>query len=108
LLLAADVSLFSRYLRMPSEQPEYRIGREHADFCLNVADCLELDASEKIALPRRFAGALASILDQDGWNRLSPPDTLPPGALALLHDKYLSDDWNRRRRRPDDCGQKPR
>ena len=99
LLLAADVSLFSRYLRMPSDQPAYRAGRGHADFCLSVADWLELDAAERDALPGRFAETLAAILDQDGWNRLSPPDNLSPEGLALLHGKYLSDDWNRRRKR---------
>jgi lipoate-protein ligase A len=99
LLLTADVSLFSRYLRMPSDQPAYRAGRGHADFCQSVADCLKLDASEKEALPGRFAETLAAILDQDDWNRLSPPDDLPPESFDLLRGKYLSDDWNRRRKR---------
>lgn len=32
-----DLSLFTRYLKMPARQPEYRAGREHAEFVQNLA-----------------------------------------------------------------------
>ena len=36
-LVAADVSLFERYLRMPSLAPAYRAGRRHAEFVTTLA-----------------------------------------------------------------------
>jgi lipoate---protein ligase len=37
LLVANDVSLFTRYLAMPTKVPEYRRGRTHEDFCTTLA-----------------------------------------------------------------------
>ncbi|MBF0330554.1 MAG: lipoate--protein ligase family protein [Candidatus Omnitrophica bacterium] len=37
ILYNADLSLISRYLRMPSRMPEYRRTRPHADFITNVS-----------------------------------------------------------------------
>jgi lipoate-protein ligase A len=36
LLVCCDVSLFSRYLAMPSRVPEYRRGRSHEEFCTTL------------------------------------------------------------------------
>jgi lipoate-protein ligase A len=36
LLVDNDLSLFDRYLRLPSKVPDYRGGRGHLDFCTNL------------------------------------------------------------------------
>jgi len=36
LLVSNDLSLFTRYLAMPSRVPEYRAGRSHEDFCTTL------------------------------------------------------------------------
>jgi lipoate-protein ligase A len=36
LLVSNDISLFSRYLTMPTRVPDYRQGRDHAEFCTNL------------------------------------------------------------------------
>lgn len=36
LLVANDLSLFSRYLAMPARVPEYRAGRSHEEFCTTL------------------------------------------------------------------------
>jgi lipoate---protein ligase len=38
LLVCADLSLFDRYLKHPSREPEYRRGRSHGDFVMNLRD----------------------------------------------------------------------
>ena len=37
LLVSNDISVFTRYLAMPSRVPEYRRGRSHEDFCTTLA-----------------------------------------------------------------------
>lgn len=34
-----DPSIFERYLRHPSKEPDYRNGRSHADFVVSLRDC---------------------------------------------------------------------
>jgi len=36
LLVSNDISIFTRYLAMPSRVPEYRAGRSHEDFCTTL------------------------------------------------------------------------
>jgi lipoate-protein ligase A len=38
MLVAADLSLFTRYLRFPSRAPEYRRGRGHLSFCTTLRE----------------------------------------------------------------------
>ena len=51
ILADADTSLYSRYLKHPPREPEYRKGREHKDFVLSLGK----DAGD-------FAGTLRDIL----------------------------------------------
>jgi lipoate-protein ligase A len=37
LLVSADLTLLDRYLAHPSREPEYRRGRPHADFVVNLS-----------------------------------------------------------------------
>jgi lipoate-protein ligase A len=37
LLVSNDISVFTRYLSMPTKVPEYRAGRSHEDFCTTLA-----------------------------------------------------------------------
>jgi lipoate-protein ligase A len=37
LLVSNDISVFTRYLAMPTRVPEYRKGRSHEDFCTTLA-----------------------------------------------------------------------
>jgi hypothetical protein len=100
LLLDIDLSLLSRYLKPPSEQPEYRAGRGHAEFCQTAADKLGLDAAGRKALPGRLARAAAAVLAPSGWDWLVPPNPPPPAALRLMREKYLADAWNFQGRLP--------
>ena len=54
ILLDAKLGLLESVLRMPTKQPEYRAGRSHQDFCIN----LQLDSqSVKAALKERFGAS---------------------------------------------------
>ncbi len=37
LLVSNDISVFTRYLAMPTKVPEYRAGRSHEEFCTTIA-----------------------------------------------------------------------
>jgi lipoate-protein ligase A len=37
LLVSGDLSLFTRYLAMPTRVPDYRAGRGHEEFCTTLA-----------------------------------------------------------------------
>jgi lipoate-protein ligase A len=77
LLLNFDLPLISELLNMPSQQPDYRDGRAHEQFIIN----LDLPAETvKRALAAEWqAGEVA---------KRSP--TIPPAML----DKYTSNEWN--------------
>jgi lipoate-protein ligase A len=82
LLYAFDLGLVGRYLRPPPRQPEYRAGRGHADFLLN----LPLPATE---LKRRLREAWGADTETDTW----PGDEVQ----RLVAEKYASAAWSRRR-----------
>jgi lipoate-protein ligase A len=82
LLHAFDLGAVEFYLRPPPRQPEYRAGREHADFLLN----LPLSAEE---LRRRLRTAWGADTATDCW----PEDEV----RRLVAEKYASPEWTRRR-----------
>jgi lipoate---protein ligase len=50
LLVANDISLFTRYLAMPAKVPEYRRGRTHEEFCTTlVREGYDVRASDVVA-----------------------------------------------------------
>jgi lipoate-protein ligase A len=79
LLYDFDLSLFGRLLRMPPRQPEYRGGRSHGDFVVNIPiSCAELRGALAAGFaavkpltdwPReRTSQLVATRYSQDGWN----------------------------------------
>ena len=82
LLYAFDVSRLSRYLRSPARQPDYRGGREHADFLMN----LPTSAAE---LKQRLRAAWGGDTELQAW----PHDMVK----QLVEEKYSRLEWVRRR-----------
>ncbi len=82
LLYNFDLACISRYLRPPPRQPEYRRGRDHADFLCN----LPTTADE---LKRRLVVAWEATESTGEW----PADLV----RQLVRDKYGKDEWTRRR-----------
>lgn len=93
LLVDADVGLLGRYLKMPSQQPEYRIGRSHRDFCVTVAEALG-GGWAKGDLLSRVARRIREATAEAGWRETSPPSELDPAALELFRGKYANGEWN--------------
>lgn len=98
LLVDPDLELLSRYLRLPDDQPDYRRGRSHRDFCASVAEILE-DMKRPPPTIAGLAGMVAAEVAELGWKVLSVPERLPDAAALLERRKYLSDGWNWERRR---------
>ena len=76
-LLRFDLSLMDQFLKMPSRQPDYRKGRPHESFLMN----LELAASAVKGALREVWGARATLSDV-------------PDCQRLIVEKYDRDDWN--------------
>jgi lipoate-protein ligase A len=76
-LLHFDLSLMDRFLQMPSRQPDYREGRPHHGFLMNL----------NIAAP-----AIKDAL-RETWAARTPL-THPPDCQRLIAQKYARDDWN--------------
>ena len=82
LLYDFDLDAIGRYLRTPERQPEYRRGRSHRDFVMN----LPADADTLKRLLREEWGANEELVD---W---------PEARVAeLVAEKYAREDWVRRR-----------
>jgi lipoate-protein ligase A len=82
LLYGFDVSSVARYLRLPGRQPDYRRGREHADFLTS----LPVD-------PARLRMAL-----RDAWGAIEEATAWPQDAVReLVLSKYLDPRWIQRR-----------
>ena len=82
LLYDFDLSLLSRYLRIPSRQPDYRRNRAHADFLTS----LPCDARE---LKGRLRSAWDATRELRAW-----PETL---VRTLTAEKYATAEWVHRR-----------
>jgi lipoate-protein ligase A len=78
-LLQFDISLISKFLRMPSKEPDYREGRPHKKFLTNLD------------LP---ADAVKAAL-REAWGATAPLEVVPLDEIALLaRDKYVTKEWN--------------
>ena len=82
LLYGFDVAPVGRYLRIPARQPDYRQGRAHAAFLVN----LPVGAAE---LRRRLREAWGANSDSLSW----PQDKV----RELVAEKYTKPEWIRRR-----------
>jgi lipoate-protein ligase A len=81
-LLHFDLDLLEKALPMPSRQPDYRLGRGHVDFLMNLR-----------VPEQRVKTALAEC-----WSATEPLERIPlPQIAALIRDKYGRDEWNLRR-----------
>ncbi len=77
-----DIERIGRYLRMPGRQPEYRRGRDHATFLMN----LPLPAAE------------LHVCLQSAWSSVPvQPDTHVGLIQELVANKYGSQKWISRR-----------
>jgi len=82
LLYGLDLSLLPRYLRLPTRQPEYRAGRGHADFLMN----LPVDGAE---LRRRLRNGWQATDGLAGWSG--------DEVRRLAEEKYTQAEWIKRR-----------
>jgi lipoate---protein ligase len=78
-LLNFDLSLMEKFLPMPSRQPEYRQGRPHGSFVMN----LPVSADAVKNLLRKVWSAEITL-------------EIPPDCERLVAEKYSRDDWNLR------------
>ncbi|MBA3315888.1 MAG: lipoate--protein ligase family protein [Planctomycetaceae bacterium] len=78
LLYDFDVSLIERYLSDPEREPDYRQGREHADFVRNLP--ISRDELRKSLT--------------EAWDaRLDPPELPFDLVRDLVRDRYRNDEW---------------
>jgi lipoate-protein ligase A len=82
LLYDFDLPLIGRYLRMPGRQPEYRAGRDHSAFVMNLPCGRE-------ELRRRLCGAWEAGEEVCAW-----PEEM---VARLVAEKYATAAWVRRR-----------
>jgi lipoate-protein ligase A len=82
LLYDFDLSLVSRYLRLPSRQPEYRQGRGHGEFLRNLP-CAAAELRDRLGL---------------AWQADAKLDAWPKELVSqLVADKYVRAEWIYRR-----------
>jgi lipoate---protein ligase len=78
-LLNFDIGMIEKALPMPSKQPDYRVGRSHTDFLMN----LKVGSDE-----------LKSALCK-AWEVGAPANTVPMEAIGrLVSERYGRDEWN--------------
>jgi len=82
LLYAFDIPRVRRYLRQPARQPEYRGGREHDEFLVN----LPTTAAD---LTHRLRAAWEATVVHRDWPR--------EVVRQLVEEKYSRPEWLRRR-----------
>ena len=78
-LLNFDLGLMEHILPLPSQQPEYRMGRSHGEFLAN----LKLPAAEVKAALRKVWGAEEELTDYRAEK-----------VHELVAEKYASETWN--------------
>lgn len=93
ILLNDDLSLFSRYLRAPSETPAYRQNRAHHDFCLT------LNTIAKITITELHAAIVHATTKLNWQNKTLPDFSTNNEVQNLLTNKYQSPQWNWHRKR---------
>jgi lipoate-protein ligase A len=76
-LLRFDLRLMDQYLLMPSRQPDYRAGRPHDQFLMNLGVA---------------ASAVKGAL-REAWSAHTPLLDVPD-CQRLIAEKYARDDWN--------------
>jgi lipoate-protein ligase A len=76
-LVNFDINLIEKFLPMPSRQPEYRQGRSHGLFLMNLPVSVD---EIKQALRK-------------GWSAETPLEALPDYE-KLIAEKYSRDEWN--------------
>ncbi|MCI0637771.1 MAG: lipoate--protein ligase family protein [Gemmataceae bacterium] len=82
LLYDFDFALVERYLKLPARQPEYRGGRAHRDFLMNV--------------PARVHDLKCRL--RECWNAREELTAWPRDLAArLVEEKYGQESWTRRR-----------
>jgi lipoate-protein ligase A len=78
-LLDFDLKLVSKFLQMPSKQPDYRQSRGHLEFLTNL---------------NLFAADIKNAM-QKIWKATSELKNPPSEKISrLAHEKYASRDWN--------------
>ena len=78
-LLNTDIGLIEKVLPLPSRQPDYRAGRTHVHFLMNL----------KIAAPVLKAALV------EAWQAVIPLTEIPLDQIRqLARQKYRSDGWN--------------
>ncbi len=81
LLYAFDLAKIGRYLKQPDRQPDYRAGRPHDEFMMN--------------LPTTAAELSERLRRQ--WQAFAPLSTWPEGLVGeLVRAKYGKDEWTLR------------
>ncbi len=87
ILCRFDLPLIEACLRFPSQSPEYRGGRSHADFLVNIP----------LSPERIKRGLLAAWAGPASGKPPDPPSSrLLERIRRLTEEKYGRDDWNRR------------
>jgi lipoate-protein ligase A len=77
-LLHFDIDLIERALPMPSAEPDYRLGRSHQDFLMNL---------------KVHSGLLKEGLKQT-WQATAPLEKIPYDRIdALKREKYSREEW---------------
>jgi lipoate-protein ligase A len=78
-LLNFDLSLVGEFLTFPSRQPDYRDGRSHNDFLMNL---------------NLSAAAIKGALEKE-WNAELPFENAPLEEISrLAREKYATPEWN--------------
>lgn len=97
LLVSPDLPLMERCLRFPSEQPDYRQGRSHSDFCLGIAQLIASTANregEPPPLPHHIARLACQAALDAGWQTEQPAIPTGDEEFAAAKIKYNSPEWN--------------